>query len=241
MTEVHHTKQLIGPVKWTFDFDVCFMIEVETTSILKHLPRGVYAAEVRPGISLMAFSVHQFRDGAVGETMPKTIVEATASIVVQPNLSIPMALPRLAMYVIYVASTSPEFDRYAQNVDKMPIYDSPNLKCVIREDLSVSVSDDNGPMFELKNTSPNIAFKKSELIGQAFTYANGKELFCTPFRWQGRLWEHQDRSQGFGKIYNHPSLGGINVNEAQQTCYLQMFAPLHEEGTITYWRPVSIY
>lgn len=240
MAEARHKKQPINPIKWAFDFDLCFMLEVETTSIAHHLPRGIHPSEVRPGISLLAFSIHRFPEGAVNGTMPK-ITEASVGVMVQPNLSIAMPMPRLAIYVIYVASSCQKFTQYARDVDKMPIYHAQNLKCIVSEDFSVSVSDDNGPMYELKNTLENVVFKKSELMGQGFTYANGEDLYCTSFKWEGNLCEHQDGSKDFGKIYNHPSLKGIRINEEQQTCYLQMFTPLDDEGTITYWSPIRIY
>lgn len=240
MTKTRQARQMSNPVEWAFDFDLCFMLEVETKSIAHYLPRGIYPSEARPGISLLTFSIHRFPEGAVGGKMPG-IVEATVGVLVQPNLSIAMPLPRFAVYVIYVTSSCQEFMQYANEVDKMPVYEAKNLKCVISEDFSVFVSDDRGPMFELRNTIEDISFRYSEMMGQGLTYANGENLYCTPFKWTGDLCEHQDRSKNFGKVYNHPSLKGIIINEEEQNCYMQMFTPLDDEGVLTYWSPIKLY
>lgn len=234
---------ITNPKEWAFDYDIFFFIEVPTATIKDKLPRLIKPVEPRPGVSLIGFGLHRFVPGNLNGKLP-ALAEVNCSVLVQPNLSVKMPIPRFSFYVLYLASSCDDFMEYATTVDKMPAYCSSNLQCIISDDgTEVTCKDDNGIMFELKNTLPQPKYTPDTISGQAFTCANGEDLYCTPFKWRGTLCEHQHSSKNFGKVYNHPSLEGISLSENNQECNFQMFTQNGDEGkgALTYWDPILMY
>ncbi len=206
------------------------------------MPAQMRPVEPRPGVSLLGFGLHRFVHGNLEGKLP-ALSEINCSVVVQPNLAVKMPVPRFSFYVLYVASSNPDFMEYATKTDKMPGYYASNLQCHISADgTEIMCKDDHGIMFELKNTLPQPVYVTDTISGQAFTCANGEDLYCTPFTWQGTLCEHQHKGKDFGKIYNHPSLEGISISEKYQECNFQMFTPngAGGNGKITYWDPIHL-
>ena len=99
---------IVSPEEWAFDYDIFFFIEVPTASIKHKLPRLIKPVEPRPGISLIGFGLHRFIPGNLDGKLP-ALAEVNCSIVVQPNLSLKMPIPRFSFYVLYVASSNADF------------------------------------------------------------------------------------------------------------------------------------
>lgn len=235
------SSQVVASRDWAFDYDISFFLEVPTHSIMDLLPRLVHPYEVRPGVSLLSFGLHRFEAGNLEGTLP-VFVEANCGILVQPRLSIGLPPPRFAIYVLYIASNTNAFVQHATNVDKMPVYEASNLQWRISPDgQRVEAWDDFGPMFTLQNTQPNPVYTTGDFHAQIFSLPDGKSLYHTRIQWQGQMSENQHKSSGFGKFYNHPSLKGLEIDEQNQNCYMQMFTPACAKGNMTFWEPTKLY
>lgn len=241
MLIANQQNQLTKSIEWAFDYDIYFFIEIPTSSIKPLLPHLVQPNEVRPGVSLLAYGLHRFESGNLDGSLPE-FVEVNCSVVVQPRLSIGMPPPRFTAFVLYVAASTEGFNQHAANVDKAPIYSASNLQWTISPDgQQVKVWDDFGPMFTLQNTHPKPTYTTGDFNAQVFTSPNGENLYHTVVRWQGRLSENQHSGRGFGKVYNHPSLKGLEIDEKNQSCYMQMFTEQGAKGILTYARPNRVY
>lgn len=233
--------QNAAKIDWAFDYDISFLFEVPTQTITSLLPRLVHPYEIRPGVSLLAFGFHQFEPGNLEGALPK-FTEANCGILVQPRLSAGMPPPRFAIYVLYISSSEKGFVKHAASVDKMPVYEASNLQWTISADgQRVEVWDDLGPMFNLQNTQPDPVYTAGDFYAQIFSMPTGDHLYHTQIRWQGILSENQHKGRGFGKVYNHPSLKGLEIDEDNQVCYMQMFTAAKAPGNLTFWTPKRIY
>ena len=225
-------------IDWTFDYDIFFTFEVETSAVETVLPGRLRPFEARPGVSLVSCSVHHFSRNNLGK-LPD-FNEANVNVLVQPDLSIEMPHPKFAFYIVNVVSDCEPFLAHANEVDKMPTYHSPSLRCVVSEDgQSVSVKDDDGLLFECKSTYEGTpSFVNETIYGQGFSQIEGED-YNINFRWTGELIEHQ-RKGNAGQIYNHPSLGKLELPTEPMTCYLQMVGPRNQKnGQLRYYTPVK--
>lgn len=236
------TKHIESAIEWAFDFDIFFSFEIPTAILKPILPKLIHPQEVRPGVSLIALGLHRFLAGNLDGSLP-AFVEANCSILVQPQLSLGAPPPRFAYYVLYVASSCEGFTKHAAEKDKMPVYQASNLQCTIAPDGErVDVWDDHGPMFTLQNTKPNRTYLHADFFGQIFSFNEAKQqLYLSQIRASGQLCEHQHKGRSFGKLYNHPSLRGLQINEHDQNCYLQMITKIGEKGLLTYGKPKRVY
>jgi hypothetical protein len=227
-------------VEWRFDFDIMNDFEISTQLARHVLPARVQPFEVRPGISLISFSLHKFAKGNLQGRLPE-FTEASCAIMIQPFLARhEFPLPRFSLYVLSVVSSCSEFLSHAAEVDKMPTYYSPDLRCNITESgRRVEVEDGSGKLFTLENRVLDPSFTAGKINGQAVTSIGGK-LHRMAFAWEGLLFEHQKRTDG-GDFFAHPALGGLEVPAGRKECHHQMLTPQNAPGRVIYERRPDIY
>lgn len=218
-------------VLWKINRAFFFIFEIETAKIQSHLPTGIRSIEPRPGISLLAVGGDEFMAGNLGH-LP-VFVEINLNIMVQPNLSAAIQMPKYAIYTPWIAADSQAFIDHAHHVDKMKIYQTEALKIdfqdgdtteppTSRQPLSVSVEDKEGPIIFLQNTHPSPVFEVDSFWGQYATSQDG-DPYLGNFQWSGVKFEHQ-KTGSVGKIYDHPFWGDIDIEGLEQRCYLQMMS-----------------
>lgn len=227
-----------NPVEWHFDFDMFFQYEIETKNVINFLPRGIQPQELRPGVAMICYGVSIFSEGNLAGKVPG-FTEISINLVVHPNMAIEMPVPRVALFTLYSASTCKlQFD---PSMGKMPLFDQFNLDVQITDNGSngsaVIAKDDNGLLFELKNTRKDLVFEKSKVFGQAMAVME-EAIYLIPFSWEGEKMEHQNAGDS-GKLYTHPALGGIIAPQPKKA-YLQMQTPAHSKGIITYYDAIKI-
>ena len=84
--------------RWNLSTIFHNLFEIPTAAIAPLLPKGVEPLEVRPGVSLYDIGDVLWNSGNLDGSWP-AFHELTAMIVVQPDLSIDMPMPKFAFYV----------------------------------------------------------------------------------------------------------------------------------------------
>lgn len=198
-----------------------YMFEVDTSRVASLLPPHVTPKEPRPGRSLINVGYMRFDGSQIGGR-PDTI-ELTLSIVINPDLSLDMPIPKLCVYDFRIASNCPVFLSHEDEIQKLQGMHLPGLARRFHPDrYGVDVWDDHGPIFSFKNPNANPVFKYELATGQYVTrHRDG--LYQGVFVWEGVGCEQQ--SQGdCGRLHPHPFFQEIDVDWAED-CYIQMFLP----------------
>ncbi len=187
---------------WNIDFHCAFLFEVPVGPAEALLPEDLEAVEAAPGLALMSLiHAHYTPENRGG---PEPFDEIVCSILVHPDLSLDMPTPRLTLGVLDVWSNSQAFVEYKTGALGMPVHYHPSLRSEIAEDrLSTKVWDHDGPIFEmgLGKIEPN--FHEESFYGQYFAQPE-QDLNQGPWRWSGRLTEHQRPREASSTLHSHP-------------------------------------
>lgn len=224
---------LQNPVLWELDFDLFYMFEIETSKVRSILPSNIHPFEVRPGITLLVIGIEYFKAGALGKLPP--FAEVNWVIMVQPDLTIDIEMPKFSFFVGNIGATNNEFLDYASIEDKLPAYRSSNLFINIdRQAGIIDVVDEYGLFIKLRSTFPNKKlYQFASFSGQSFSSFNGK-LMLKLWNWSGELIEHQTRNESC-EIVQHPFFSGIDVAGCAKNCYYQMIThPIADIDLIFY-------
>lgn len=218
-----------GPLTWRFDFAFSTSFEVDSDLIAPHLPKGLTAMEVAPGVALVNLTVFTFLPGGNG-TLPE-FQELTFNIVVSPDLR--RGIPKFAAYVVSLASSSQGHLDHSAEFYKLPVYGLVSEVKIDRNDQVVEFGDSRGRILTMTNCSPDLTFKKSEQYFQVFSSKEGI-LYVSDVTIRGTMCEHQEKGNA-GILYSHPFFRGMDLAGVSPEVYLQMISRPGETGEQIYY------
>ena len=220
-------------IDWDLRHQMAFVFEIDTELATTLIPRGsgLQPYEARPGVSLIFLGYNDYNPGNViyGEKQP-AFIEITRVLMVQPDLSVDMPIPRFTFLMHRIASNNPAFVKQEREVLRLNSYYSPSMRSELDEArTSVLIRDADGPMRELNNTHPRPVFRKDQFWGQYFTVQDNK-LYFGVFYWAGRVCVHQRRGDAGGELA-HPYLSGVDPTlppGAMRNSYMQLLGTYGE-------------
>jgi hypothetical protein len=210
-----------NPVLWELDFDLFYMFEIETSRVRAMLPPYIHPYEIRPSVTLVVIGIEYFKVGALDKLPP--FAEVNWVVMVQPDLTLEMEMPKFSFFVGNIGATNDEFLDYAFYEDKLPVYRSKTISINIQRDLGIiEVGDEYGTFIKLKTTFPqkNNTYHFSSFSGQSYSLYE-EEVMLKLWSWSGELIEHQTTND-LCEINQHPFFNGIDVSGCAKSCYYQM-------------------
>ena len=121
--------------------------------------------EVSPGLGLINVTGFNFPAGGLGH-LPE-FQELICSIIVSPDLS--RGVPKFAMHVISLASTSQEHLDHSAEYYKLPIHGLLTDAKIDRDKVAIDYSDNDGQILQMSNCSPKLDYRNDERYFQAYT------------------------------------------------------------------------
>ena len=217
---------------WEFDYAMTTFYEVDTDKITSLLPKQLSPMEIVPGVSLLNITAFNFPEGGLGH-LPN-FQELIAAIVVAPDLS--KGVPKFAMYVFSLGSTSQEHLDHSADYYKLPSYNKLDYGKINREINEVDFGDSDGSILTMNNCCDTIGdYLGHERYFQAFV-SKGDDVYIADLYLQAALFEHQDQGE-VGAINNHPFLKGLELFDEEQVPYLQMVLEPGSKGKQFYYKP----
>jgi hypothetical protein len=214
------------------------IFEIPTAAIAPLLPKGVEPVETRPGISLFDVGDVHWNSGNLDGTWP-SFHELTAFIVVQPDLSVDMPMPKFAFYVTRIIANWHAFVKNDQRVLHLPIEHTPLELDKRNYPNTLRATDGKDLLFEFNNTHPDLPLLPSDFYGQYYSVQDGK-LWFGIWRFEGLLCEHQKRGYP-GKLGNHQLFfGDLDVERDCTESYMQLITPPGVNCIETFWEPWAI-
>ena len=226
-------------VAWRSDFEIFFILEADINYLKTRLPGRLKPLEVRPGIGLVAIGVQDFLPGNLNGKLDR-FQEIHMQIMIQPDLKLDFPLPDLALFVTHVSSEDPMFLAYSNEVDKMPVYTSSSLKIINRKEkhkLYSEASDENGPIYSVEVKLDEQYRNQKSLYVQAYTCLED-QLYCVPCRWEGLLYESQNKDLINYEIHDHPFFN-FDASKIYDECYSIMAASGNGAITIDFYPPLK--
>lgn len=216
---------------WTFDFALSTFYEVETDRIHPLLPHQLAPMEVAPGVSLISVTAFNFPEGAL-ESLPE-FQELIFSAVVSPDLT--RGVPKFAMYVISLASTSQAHMDHSLDYYKLPAYHPVSDVEIKSRELDVRYADSKGTILTMNNCSGTMDYKEDERYMQVFT-GTEDSIYVADLYIKASLYEHQQSGE-VGKLFPHPFFQQLDIEEADPVAFLQMISEPGKKGQQFYFRP----
>jgi hypothetical protein len=194
---------------WPIDFAISASFEIPTGVAESLLPGRMQPLELRPGVGLLNISVFHFPDPPdVGE--PCT--EIVFNVHVFADLSRAPALPRMAMYTVRLAATSPAFIASTVAVDNYPVFPEPLRASLDREAVTFAAHDVTGrPVVELRAAPGAAPYQRESFFVQSFT-SNGDELLHGGNVFDFDKAESQTDLDGRCTLHVHPLLHPLDGN-----------------------------
>lgn len=206
---------------YVIDEHLNFMYEVETARVLPLLPAPVTPKEPRPGTSLVNIGYMKFDATQIGGRADT--IELTLSVIINPDLSLDMPVPRMSVFDFRIASNCPVFLAHEHELQKLQGMHLPGLSRRIDATGGVlDVWDDEGPLFTLRNPNPAPRFKYEAATGQ-YVSRHPDGLYQGVFFWEGVGCEQQHAGDS-GTLHPHRFFQEIDVAWLGD-CFLQMFLP----------------
>lgn len=198
-----------------------FIYEIEADQVAHLLPRELSLREPRAGMALLNVGYMRYPPGELGGKLP-AFEEITFSLLVNPDLSLDTAMPRLCVYDFRIGSDCRAFLDFERDHQSLNGYLAEGFHSEINERKDeLTVRDSHGPIFTMRNTHPKPAFKDEVAVGQYYSTFEGG-LYQGVFLWDGRGCEHQ-REGDFGRLHNHPFFREVDVERGVTECFMQMF------------------
>jgi hypothetical protein len=221
-------------VRFHIERHFMFVFEIESEALRPYLWDGLVLKEVVPGISLLHLACLRYFPGNFGPDSGN-FYELVLLSPVMADLTVEMPTPWFAFLPLNIGSDSHDFVRHDGEVLRLPTRHMPGLELSFDPDgLGVRAEDDEGPIFELRNTLPEPRFEHTVLWGQHLPAKHGRQFFGI-WEWDGLLNQHQSKAESPGKLYPHSYFRGIDVQGAIQDCYMQMTLKPGEEAFERFW------
>jgi hypothetical protein len=210
---------------WTITDHLAFTFEVPLDDVEALLPPGVMAVQPAPGLGLAQIIHARYAAGTLGERDP--FDEVVCSILVEPDLSLPMPLPKVTLYVVDVLSNSLRFVEHKRPALEMPVHHAPTLEGGFSEDgRACWLRDGDGPLLELGCPDAR-QFKPRAMYGQYFARRH-EQVHHSVWAWRGSLFESQRSAPDTGRVHDHPWLRSLGLAAiADAPCYMRQ---LREPG-----------
>lgn len=213
-------------IHWTLRHQMGFIYEVDLATIQALLPRGIQPVEARPGVGLLFLGYNDYQPGnLIGGQSQGRFHEVTRTVLVQPDLSIRMPIPRFTFYLLRIGSENKAFVDQEIRMLHLPSYWSASLRGEANADgTEVRLLDEHGMIHHIKNTHPAPIYRNDSFFGQYYTVEDGK-LYFGVWSWRGIACVHQ-RSGDAGGIFEHPFLTEVEPSLAAGSvgrAYLQVF------------------
>ncbi|MFT3691606.1 MAG: hypothetical protein QM831_00590 [Kofleriaceae bacterium] len=206
---------------WRVKKQVMYLYEVDADAVAHFVPPSLEMIEVRPGRALFAVEALHYHTGHFGKPDSPEFYEAVFTIAVQPDLSVPMPVPRFCMHAVAVISDSEDFCAQEHRLLHTPTELVPGLTMEFTADgASCIMKDGDQLIIDMKNTAGGVQFEPKKLYGQYYT--NTKGLQHGLWTWQGQMFEHQ-KVGDYGVIGDHPFWKGLDLRRVRG-CYRQMVA-----------------
>lgn len=222
--------------EWNIQDIAHFLFEVPTSKVLPYLPRGVYPVEPRPGISLLDVGYVAWSAGNWEPHWP-AINEVSVLLIVQPDLSVAMPIPKFAFFAINICADFKEFLETEPVQLHLPTCYSPMTANFRASPYGVDVTSPTGPVVELRNTQPEPRYAAVDYVGQFFTVDRGI-LYMGIWQWIGVTAEHQVQGDA-GRLFDHAAFRDIPV-AAHRTVYMQLFSKPGTRGVQRFYEPLEI-
>jgi len=226
---------------WKLRHQMGFVFEIDTSLVLPLLPYGIYPVEARPGISMAFISYNDYAPGLNsidGKEQPR-FYEMTRCIIVQPDLSVRMPVPRFTFFVHRIGSNNASFVEQEISWLHLPSYHSSSISPDVDETgQTLVLRDEHGPIQHLKNTHPSPVYRNESFFGQYYTVEDGK-LYFGAWSWRGVACVHQ-RGGDAGGILEHPFLTELERRmpaKSLQTSYQQFFTRPGEISEHRFYQP----
>lgn len=211
---------------WNIDFHCAFLFEVDRGKAEMCLCEELEAVEAAPGLALMSVIHAHYTPHNRGG--PSPFDEIVCSILVHPDLSLDMPTPRLTLGVLDVWSNSQGFVEYKTKALGMPVHYHPTLRSEIAADRhSSNVANEIGPIFEMGLGTIEPRFHDETFYGQDFAKPDG-DIYQGPWRWSGRLTEHQRPRESQTKLHPHSFFPSGLVGECSPRCNMQQLSEPNE-------------
>jgi hypothetical protein len=211
-----------------------FLFEVSTRDIAGLLPSQLRPVEPNLGISLVNVGYMRLHAGQLGG-LPE-FDEITFSIQVGADLSLDMPTPRFALFDFRIGSNCEEFLQFEDTHQQLNGYFSNSLLATVnQEQTQVSIRDNDGPIFILRNTHPSPIRKTETAYGQYYSQRS-RGLYQGVFQWQGSGFEHQTSGDA-GRLFAHPFFREIDVETWIGDCHTQMFLVPNSEARLYSYQP----
>ncbi len=217
---------------WEFDYAMTTFYEVDTDQISSLLPKELSPMEIVPGVSLLNITAFNFPKGGLGH-LPN-FQELIAAIVVAPDLS--RGVPKFAMYVFSLGSTSQDHLDHSADYYKLPSYNKLEYGQINRDKNEVEFGDSDGSILTMNNCCNDIGdYLGHERYFQAFV-SKDDDIYIADLYLQAALFEHQEQGE-VGIINNHPFLKGLELFDEERVPYLQMILQPGTKGKQFYYKP----
>jgi hypothetical protein len=205
---------------YVIDEHVNYMFEVETELVAPLMPAPLSPKEPRPGTALVNVGYMRFDGRQIGAS--SETIELTLSIVVQPDLTLEMQIPRMSVFDLRIASNCPVFLAHEAEHQKLPGVFLPGLDRILRGPGDLEVWDDCGPILRFRNPCSDPIYRLEQATGQYFTL-DDEGLHQGVFCWEGVGCEQQATGD-CGRLHAHRFYEGIDPAWIGD-CFLQMFLP----------------
>ena len=214
-------------IDWLIDRHLFYTFEIDTEEAERTLPEPLQIVEPKPGIALMSVGVLRYLPGHFRPDSP-VFYELVGAVHVAPDLSAKMPLPSMSFATFCVLSDSHDFVEREGHTLYTPTREVALALDLTDDELGVTVSDGEGPIFSMPSAHPDPRWVHKEMWGQHFT--NTKGLQHGIWEWDGRLFEHQKRLRGW-KLHPHSFWCGIDVTRVRalyRTMVLEPSTVCHE-------------
>lgn len=222
--------------EWNIDELAHFLFEIPTERVAPLLPRGVYPVEPRPGVSLLDAGYVAWGAGNWEPHWP-AFNEVSVLLIVQPDLSFPMPMPKFAFFALNICADYQEFLDTEPVQLHLPTFFQPFTAKLVADPYAVEVESPLGPVMRLRNTQHPVHYEEVDYLGQFFTVDDGI-LYMGIWQWIALAAEHQATGDA-GQLRRHAAFKDLDL-EPHRTCYLQLFAKPGTGSVQRFYEPFAL-
>lgn len=227
---------LESTVDYLIDENLNFMYEVDASHVLPLMPPQISPKEPRIGKALINVGYMKFDATPIGGR--PDAIELTLSVIINPDLTLDMPVPRMCLYDLHIASNCLVFVEHEDEIQKLKGMHLPGLsRKMDSRGNRLEVWDDDGPLFTFINPNPLSIFKSEIACGQ-YISSHPDGLYQGVILWEGVGCEQQS-SGDCGKLYPHPFFKGIDVSWVEDS-YMQMMLRASNQALFRSFYPRKI-